>query len=326
MCTAITVTIGDNYFGRNLDYEYDFGQKVVVTPRKYLFKFSNGEVLGDHYAMIGMALVCDNYPLYFDATNEMGLSMAGLNFPDNAKYMKKSDSAVNVASYEFIPFVLSKCKTVVEAKELIGMINITDEAFNESLSPSPLHWIVADKEECITVEQTKDGLKIYDNSVGILTNNPPFDYQMQNLSNYMSVTAKEPINLFSGKIDIQPYSRGMGGIGLPGDLSSASRFVRASFIKLNCIFGNEEKNIINEFFHILYSVYQQRGCAQVGDSFEITNYSSCCNTNKGIYYYTTYQNSDIIGVDMHCVDLEGASVVVYELIKNSNVIIQNSIT
>ncbi len=326
MCTAISVCAGDNYFGRNLDYEYDFGQKVAITPRRYPFKFSSGEVLNNHYAIIGMALIRNNYPLYFDATNEMGLSAAGLNFPYNAEYMKKSDKAENVASYEFIAFVLSKCKTVEEAKNLTERINITDEAFDNSMPPSPLHWIVADKTGAITVEQTKDGLRVYDNPVGVLANNPPFEYQMQNLANYLSVTAKEPENLFSDKIDLRPYSRGMGGLGLPGDLSSVSRFVKTCFIKLNCIFGKAEEEIVNEFFHILYSVYQQRGCAQVGKDFEITNYSSCCNTDKGIYYYTTYQNSNITGVNMHCEDLNGTDVAEYDLIREKNIFMQNSIT
>ncbi len=326
MCTAISLRVKDHYFGRNLDYEYDFGQKVVIAPRRYSFKFTNGEVLNKHYAMIGMALIRDNYPLYFDATNEMGLSVAGLNFPDNARYMKKSDESVNVASYEFIPFVLSRCKTVEEAKELIGVINITDESFNESLPPSPLHWIVADKVGAITVEQTRSGLVVYDNPVGVLTNNPPFNYQMQNLANYLSVTAKEPKNLFSDKIDIQPYSRGMGGLGLPGDLSSVSRFVKVCFIKLNCIFKETETEIVNNFFHILYSVYQQRGCAQVGEDFEITNYSSCCNTDRGIYYYTTYQNSNIIGVDMYKEDLDREKIIAFDLIRTGDIVVQNSPT
>ena len=324
MCTAISINAGDNYFGRNLDYEYDFGQKVAITPRRYCFKFTNGECVNKHFAIIGMALVRNEYPLYFDATNEMGLSAAGLNFPDNAKYMKKSGTKVNVASYEFIPFILSKCKTVTEAKKLIDEINITDEAFDEKFAPSPLHWIVADKVGAITIEQTRSGLKAYDNPVGILTNNPPFDYQMQNLANYLSVTAKEPANLFSDKIELRPYSRGMGGLGLPGDLSSASRFVRACFTKLNCVFGKSENEIVNDFFHILYSVYQQKGCAWVGGDFEITNYSSCCNTDKGIYYYTTYENCDIIGVDMHREDLDGTCVTEYNLIRTGDIVVQNA--
>lgn len=323
MCTAISVTVGDNYFGRNLDYEHTFGEKITITPRNYCFKFRNGRELKTHYSIIGMALCVNNYPLYFDATNEKGLSMAGLNFPDNACYNKRIGGKDNIASFEFIPWVLAQCKTVFDAEKLIGRINITEEAFEKNMPPSPLHWIVADKERAITVEQTDVGLRVYENPVGVLTNNPTFDIQMFNLKNFMSVTPKEPENRFSDKINLAPYSRGMGGIGLPGDLSSVSRFIRACFVKLNSVFGEYEEEKISQFFHILYSVYQQKGCAKAGDKFEMTNYTSCCNTDKGIYYYTTYNNSNINAVDMYKEDLEGEKIITYELLEQKKINVQN---
>ncbi len=319
MCTAISCTVGDNYFGRNLDYEHDFGEKILITPRNYPFSFAKSA----HFAIIGMALECDNYPLYFDATNEAGLSMAGLNFPDNACYMEEKEERCNIASFEFIPWVLCKCSNVAEAKMLLEGTNITNKAFNEKMPPSPLHWIIADKERTITVEQTKNGLCVHNNPVGVLTNNPTFDMQLMNLSNYMTLTNETPKNTFSDKIDIIPYSRGMGGLGLPGDLSSMSRFVRASFVKLNSTFGDTEGERVRQFFHILYSVYQQKGCAKVGEDYEITNYSSCCNTDKGIYYYTTYNNGAINGVDMYRENLDGTELISYDLVFEEKINVQN---
>lgn len=323
MCTAISVNAKNHYFGRNLDYEHTFGEKITIIPRNYCFKFKNGKAINSHFAIIGMAVVKNDYPLYFDATNEKGLSMAGLNFPDNAKYMEKSDKRENVASFEFIPWVLSQCKDVYDALKLLENINITDEAFSSDMPPSPLHWIIADKMQAITVEQTKSGLNVFENSVGVLTNNPTFDNQMFNLSNYMSITNKEPENKFSDKINLKAYSRGMGAIGLPGDLSSMSRFVKASYVKLNSVFGETENEEISQFFHILYSVYQQKGCAKVGDAFEITNYTSCCNTDKGIYYYTTYNNFCINAVNMHKENLDGEKITTHNLIKYEDINIQN---
>ena len=215
MCTAISVTNKNHYFGRNLDYEHTFGEKITVTPRNYKFCFGNGTEIKTHPAIIGMALPMDNYPLYFDATNESGLSVAGLNFPDNASYMEKDNAKDNVASFELIPWILCKCKTVSDAEKLLANINITDESFNDKMPPSPLHWIISDKEKSITLEQTKSGIKVYDNPVGVLTNNPSFDMQMLNLSNYLHVSPNEPENKFSDKINLKIYSRGMGGIGLP---------------------------------------------------------------------------------------------------------------
>ncbi len=323
MCTAISVTVKDNYFGRNLDYEFDFGEKITITPRNFRFKFRNGREIDNHYAMIGMALPKNNYPLYFDASNEKGLSMAGLNFPENAYYRHSIEGYDNVASFEFIPWVLSQCGSVAEAEGLISQINLTDEAFDTDVAPSPLHWLIADKERAITVEQTRDGMKIYDNRTGVLTNNPTFDIQLFNLNNYLSVSAREPENLFSEKIRLMPYSRGMGGLGIPGDLSSMSRFVKGCFTKLNSVYGESEKEIISQFFHILYSVYQQKGCARVNGGYEITNYTSCCNTDKGIYYYTTYNNASVNAVDMYREDLSREDIITYELIRNDKINIQN---
>ncbi len=324
MCTAISVTVDNNYFGRNLDFELSFGEKVIITPRNFGFSFRNGKTVKNHFAIIGMGIESENFPLYFDATNEKGLSMAGLNFPDNARYMEKTDGADNVASFEFIPWILTQCESVKDARILLQKINITNEAFNEKLTPSPLHWIIADKTETVVFEQTKDGIKVFDAPVGVLTNNPTFDVQTWSLTNYMSVTAEETGNVFSDKVDLKPYSRGMGGLGLPGDLSSASRFVKTSFLLLNSVFGKAEQEIINQFFHILYSVYQVRGAVKVRDEYEITHYTSCCNTDKGIYYYTTYNNSEINAVSLFQEDLESGELICYNLISKQKILFQNA--
>ncbi len=324
VCTAISVTVECNYFGRNLDFELSFGEKVIITTRNFEFSFRNGKTIKKHFAIIGMGIESRNFPLYFDATNEKGLSVAGLNFPDNVKYMDKIDGADNVASFEFIPWILTQCESVKDACEMLEKINITNEAFDEKLAPSPLHWIIADKTETVAVEQTKDGITVFQAPVGVLTNNPPFDMQMFNLTNYMSTTAEETKNIFSDKIDLKPYSRGMGGIGLPGDLSSASRFVKTSFLKLNSVFGKTEHEIINQFFHILYSVYQIRGAVKVGDDYEITHYTSCCNADKGIYYYTTYNNSRINAVSLFAENLEGDKLICHDLILEQKILFQNA--
>ncbi len=313
MCTAISVTVKDYYFGRNLDFHHTFGEKVTITPRNYCFEFTNGQRCANHYAIIGMALPYNDYPLYFDAVNEKGLGIAGLYFPDNAAYNSAMSDKTNIASYELITWVLTQCESVSQAEKLLENINITDDAFDEILKPSPLHWIISDKEKSITAEQTSKGFAIYENPVGVLTNNPPFDMQLFNLNNYMNISPNDPENSFSDKIDLKPYSRGMGGIGIPGDLSSMSRFVRACFTKLNSVYGDTENEIVHQFFHILYSVYQQKGCVKVGDEFEITNYTSCCNCDKGIYYYTTYYNNTIRSVDMYKENLESDKIIFYNI-------------
>lgn len=324
MCTAATYKTKDHYFGRTLDYEYSYEEKVTITPRNYPFHFRKAGTVEQHYAMIGMAFIVGDYPLYYDATNEKGLSMAGLNFPGYADYKAEVEGMDNVAQFEFIPWILGHCATIAEVKDKLAHLNLIDMNFSEELPMSPLHWMISDKDASITVECVKDGLKIYDNPVGILTNNPPFEMQMFNLNNYKGLSIESPENHFAKGLDLSTYSRGMGALGLPGDLSSASRFVRAAFTKMNSVSGDSESESISQFFHILGSVAQQRGCVHMGNGqYEITIYTSCCNTDKGIYYYTTYENSQITGVDMHKENLDGRELVAYPLVTGQQVRMEN---
>ncbi len=324
MCTAVTYKTKDFYFGRTLDYEFSYGDEITITPRNYVFNFRNKEAIHTHYAIIGMAYIIENYPLYYDAINEKGLGIAGLNFVGNAYYNEIKEGKDNIAQFEFIPWILSQCATVKEAKVLIEKINLTNISFNEKLSLAQLHWLIADENEAITVESVKEGIKIYENPVGVLTNNPPFDKQLFNLNNYINLSTKTPTNKFSENLNLQTYSRGMGAIGLPGDLSSQSRFVRVSFVKMNSISKDDEKSSVSQFFHILNSVDQQRGCCELENGkYEITIYTSCCNATKGIYYYTTYDNHQINAIDMHKENLDGHELVKYQLISEEQINIQN---
>lgn len=324
MCTAATYKTKDFYFGRTLDYEFSYGDEVTITPRNFPFHFREQGNLNTHYAIMGMAHVIDNCPLYYDAINEKGLGMAGLNFVGNAVYREQEEGKDNVAQFEFITWILSQCATVKEARRFVEKINLLNTPFNEKLPVAQLHWIISDREESITIESVKEGINIYENPVGVLTNNPPFDKQMFNLNNYMHLSAKSPENNFSKDLNLTTYSRGMGAIGLPGDLSSQSRFVRVAFTKMNSISGDGEMESVSQFFHILNSVDQQRGCCELDDGkYEITLYTSCCNTDKGIYYYTTYNNHQITAVDMHKENLEGNELVRYPLITEEQIKTQN---
>ena len=324
MCTAATYKTKDFYFGRTLDYEYSYREEITITPRKFPLLFRGMDKLETHYAMIGMAYVKDNYPLYYDGVNEKGLAMAGLNFVGFADYKDPVTGGDNIASFEFIPWILAQCASVQEAKARIEKMNLTNAPFSTELSPAQLHWIIADRQEAITVESVKRGIRIYPNPVGILTNTPPFDQQMLHLSDYMHLSARPPHNHFSDKLSLQTYSRGMGAMGLPGDLSSQSRFVRAAFVKMNSVSGTTEPESVSQFFHILNSVDQQRGCCQVEEGkYETTIYTSCCNGDKGIYYYTTYDNHQITGVNMHKVDLDGSVLTRYPLAYGEQIAWQN---
>ena len=327
MCTAVSFVTENHYFGRNLDLEYSYRESITITPRNYPLSFRRVEALNNHYAIIGMAYVVEDYPLYYDAVNEKGLAMAGLSFEGNACYYKPEADKENVTPFELIPYLLGRCDSVDDAEELLTTVNILEEAFSDSLPLSPLHWMISDGKRSLVIETLENGMRLYENPTGVLTNNPPFRYQLFGLNNYMSLSKEQPVNSFAEQLPLKVYSRGMGAIGLPGDLSSSSRFIRAVFTKENSVCGKEELESVGQFFHILGAVEQQRGLVQIAGQenlcYEITIYSSCCNATKGIYYYKTYDNSQITAVDMHKENLNGQRLVAYPMLTGQQVRWQN---
>ena len=311
MCTALTYETKDFYFGRNLDLERSYNERVVITPRNFELEMRHVESIKTHYAIIGMGSVINNYPLYFEGINEKGLSMAGLNFPGNADYKPFDGNLYNITPFEFIPYILAKCKNIYEVEKELERINLVNENFSDDLPLSPLHWIISDKNKSLTVECVKSGIKIYENHVGVLTNNPTFDYHIMNLNNYMSLSEGVSENNFSGDIKFENYSLGLGALGLPGDFSSASRFIKATFVKYKSQSAKSEVESVNQFFHILDSVAMPKGCVLVRDGeYEYTRYSCCCNALKGIYYYKTYDDFNIKKIELSSYDLE--KEIIYE--------------
>lgn len=315
MCTAASFKNKNTYFGRTLDYEFSYGEKVTITPRNYPFEFRHLGLNNNHYAIIGMAHIHNDYPMYYDAMNEYGLGMAGLNFVGNAKYNEVIEGKENVAQFEFISFILSTCKNVLEAKNKIKEINLVKTPYNEYYPAAKLHWILRDTNDCIVVEAMEDGLHIYDNKTGVLTNNPPFNYQLENLKNYVSLNNDEPNKSFS--FNEAFYSRGMGSVGLPGDLTSQGRFVRVVYTAHFSVASPDENSSVNQFFHILESAWQTRGLCKINDKYEITIYASCMNLNEGIYYYKTYDNPQISAVYLKNENLNSSKLISYDLAKES---------
>lgn len=350
MCTCITYKNGDFYFGRNMDLEYSFGEAVVITPRNFPLHFRHTESLPSHYAMIGMAAGQNRedklrgkqgelsrydgendemrcFPLYAEAVNEVGLCVAGLNFPGNAFYGKEQTGRLNIASFELIPWILGGCASVQEAEEMFADLNICDDAFSEDMPPAQLHWMLADRERCLVLEAVCEGMHIYENPIGVLTNNPPFEYHRMNLNNYLNVTAGYPKSRFcqgetpsffpslqSADLMLSPYSQGMGSIGIPGDFSSASRFVKAAFLRWNSVCTQEEGANISQFFHILDGVAMPRGAVLTQDGkYDITTYACCMNADMGVYYYKTYEDNQIHTTGLDKENLDGEQLIVHKL-------------
>ncbi|MBE5804651.1 MAG: choloylglycine hydrolase family protein [Clostridiales bacterium] len=313
MCTSIAWNNGGFFFGRNLDLEVDFGQRVVITPRRQRQVFRKEDAMELHYAMIGMATVMEGCALYADAMNEKGLCVAGLNFPENAYYPAEWDGREHcISPFELPWWVLGQCATVQEARTLLERTKIVGIPFSGDVPISPLHWHIADGQTSIVLECMREGMRIHVNPVGVLTNNPPFEFHLNNLRQYMNLTPLCPENRFSDKLELSPFGRGMGAIGLPGDASPASRFVRAAFLTHNAICDAQDS--VGQFFHLLDSVAMTRGSVIApGDKWEQTLYSCCMDVDEGVYYYKTYTNNQLTAVHLRNANLDGEALLEFPL-------------
>lgn len=304
MCTAINVKLNDTYFGRNLDLDYIFDANIIVVPRNYEIKFKREFPLLSHYAMLGVGTIVDNYPLYADVINEKGLSIAALNFPFNAKYYEYDANKLNLATYELILYLMGTCASISDVKRKLKFINVLNEEFSKEIKLTPLHFLISDKDSSIVLETTIDGMKVYDNPHNILTNNPPFNYQLEYLSSFLNLSNE---SLDPDKVSIASqlfYSYGGGAYGLPGDFSSASRIIKANFVKNYLVPSFDELENVRSFFSVLDSVYMPYGSIKTVHGYEHTMYTTCYNLNRGILYYKTYENPNINEVSFASYDLD----------------------
>lgn len=331
MCTSAIYQTKNTYFGRNLDLDYSYNETITITPHNFPLHFQTLPTLENHHAIIGVAYVVpdangNNYPLYYDAMNDQGLGIAGLRFADNAIYFDKITDKNNVTPYEFIPYILGTCASVAEARTKLANMSFYNHNFSAELPLSELHWIIADAKESIVVESTADGLHVYDNPVGVLTNNPIFPEQLLNLANYQSVSPAEPKNTVAPNASLPQYSRGLGTKFLPGGMDSESRFVKAAFTKQHATSPDDELSSVSQYFHILHSVDQSRGSDQTKlepAEFEITVYSSGYNLDQGIAYYTCYDNHQISAVDMHKTNLKATELTSFPMVNTEQINYQN---
>lgn len=315
MCTSIAMNTEDFYFGRTMDIEYSFNENVVFTPRNFSLPFRRNDTLRRHYAMLGMASVMEGYPLYAEAVNERGLCIAGLNFPDTAYYPPKEDPIKqNVSPFELILWLCAKCASVTDVKQLMESTHLINIPFNDDTPLTPLHWHIADRERSIVLESTQNGLEIYDNPVGVLTNNPGFSFQTTNLCQYMNLTTSCPQNCFSNIKSLVPFGQGLGSFGLPGDFSPASRFVKAAYLTMNSVCEKGEMSSVSQLFHILDSVSMIRGSVITNQKlYDTTTYACCMNATKGRYYYKTYTNFQLTAVDLRRENLDADALKTYPL-------------
>ena len=316
MCTSIRLGGVNSFFGRNMDIECSFGEHVVLVPRKYPISFKLEKGIKSHYAILGMASVACDYPLFADAFNEKGLCVAGLSFAGCAEYMplnKVNSLKKNIAPYELPLLLLSSCKTVEECKTLLENINIVAVDFSDIIKLTPLHWHVADKTCSIVIECFEDHVFVKDNCADVLTNAPTFKVQMNRLASFQNLTPYPVSNCLSELVDVT-YGKGLGGVGLPGDFSSQSRFVKSAYLtSLSKTFGEECITLPN-LFAILSSVAVPLGAVVEDNSKKqshYTRYTCGIDMNKLRYSYRPYDRLSITSIDMMDNDVDMNELIIF---------------
>lgn len=314
MCTAISDTALGHIFGRTLDLEYSLGEEVVITPRRFALNFLHRQKSTDHYAIIGAAHVEYGTPFYYDAVNERGLAAAALSFPKFCEYSREKSDTHNVASFELIPWVLSRAESAEEVRRLLYNATVTDESAGENLPATPLHWIFADKRSALTVECTSGGLKIHDNPEGVLTNSPNFECQLLNLERYEHI-----IN--ARRSDTPSHSRGLYGFGIPGDFSSGSRFVRACYVKSKAARPKSKDAAISRLLHLFESISQPQGVTESENGKPVkTVYTSAIDTESLEYFFTTYENRRIRCVKLNTTLALGENLLRFPMLSGEDIL------
>ena len=308
MCTAISISKYKHYFGRTLDLEYNYNENVIIVPRAYNLKFRYNQSNNNHFAFMGIGIIENNYPLFYDGCNEKGLCIAGLNLPFSTTYSEYKSNKINLCSFELIPFILSNCANCNEVKSILSKCNITNDSFNNYYNNSKLHFMVSDNKTSIVIEIINKNIIIYNNEYGVLTNEPSFIFHLENIKHYNQID-----NLINDKL------KGSHLLGLPGDNISSSRFVRSSINKKYFEFN---ENNISEIFNIFNSVFELNGLSKINDnSFYKTIYISIYNSTDNICYIKTYNCSNIIQINLFDFNLNGINLFNYTIYYNEKFII-----
>ncbi|HAT4300960.1 TPA: linear amide C-N hydrolase [Clostridium perfringens] len=325
MCTGLALETKDglHLFGRNMDIEYSFNQSIIFIPRNFkCVNKSNKKELTTKYAVLGMGTIFDDYPTFADGMNEKGLGCAGLNFPVYVSYSKEDiEGKTNIPVYNFLLWVLANFSSVEEVKEALKNANIVDTPISENIPNTTLHWMISDiTGKSIVVEQTKEKLNVFDNNIGVLTNSPTFDWHVANLNQYVGLRYNQVPEFKLGDQSLTALGQGTGLVGLPGDFTPASRFIRVAFLRDAMIKNDKDSIDLIEFFHILNNVAMVRGSTRtVEEKSDLTQYTSCMCLEKGIYYYNTYENNQINAIDMNKENLDGNEIKTYKYKKTLSI-------
>lgn len=299
MCTAITLQSAEdeNFFGRTLDFSYPLEPGIYIVPKNYeWYMAATMTKCIDRYSFICVGQKVDEMIGVYDGVNEQGFAAAALYFKDYGYYNLPIQNKNPIGSADFLHYILGSCSCVDDLKELLKNVVIVSQSDDANRPSDPLHWIATDRSgKSVVIEQTRMGLKIFKNPIGVLTNSPDFYWQITNLRNYMDVSVDQPKKAYWGNLPLTSFGHGGGSTPLPGGFTSPERFVRASFLKTHVQVSQSQSEAIMTFFHIMKSLFIPKGIVRTErGAYEYSKYVALMNTNTCEYYFKTQENDQII--------------------------------
>lgn len=233
----------------------------------------------------------------------------------------KAVAAKTVAPYEMVSWVLDNFSSTQEVKDNIGKIVVPASEFAAWHMVLPLHFIVTDAGgKSVVVEYIDGKLNVHDDPLGVITNSPSFDWQMTNLANYGNYSMHNPPPVKLGDVTIKPFGMGAGGLGLPGDFTPPSRFIRAVAFSQSAVPSSTGNDAVLQAFHILNQFDIPKGAAREHETdkdgnivADYTVWTSASDLKTRQYFFRTYDNSQLRSVDLMKMNLDAADIITFSM-------------
>lgn len=321
-CTGIGMHALDNAFvnGRTVEFGIDLDMSVAVIPRNITFTAQTpsgkGMTYTSKYAAVG--IYCFDKIILMDGINEKGLTAAAFYFPGYASYAKTTiwNKSKALSPLDFTNWILTQFGSISELEEALPSVLIAGTIFKDwgASAPPPMHYIVYDKSgRSIVIEPLDGKLKIYENTIGVITNSPTFDWHITNLNNYINLTPFNATKSNFQNLPLHTFGQGSGLHGLPGDFTPPSRFVRAAIFSKSSIPVKNSAEAVKETFHILNQFDIPKGSIRGKEeggkiSYDYTMLTSVKDTSTLQYFYHTYKDQAIKCVQLDKLDLDAKEI------------------
>lgn len=319
-CTGIKLVANDGstVHGRTLEFGKPIDTSIAFIPRGYPFVGTPPQGKGLNfkakYAVIG-AIAFDEISI-LDGINEKGLSVGTFYFPGFAGYTETTSEnrSKSLSPTEFPNWIITQFATVEEVRAALPSVVIAPTPLKDwENAPPPLHYVVFDLSgKSIVIEPVAGQLKIYDNPLGILTNSPEFPWHMTNLRNYIHLSTTNPAPIEIDGVKLSAFGHGAGMMGMPGDFTPPSRFVRAALYSHAADIPENIDEAILQVFHVLNQFDIPKGALRGTEEgktyYDYTLLTSARDPHNLRYYFKNYEDQSIRVVDLKAFDFNGKSV------------------